>query len=90
MHGTENCLDNWRRVRQHRSRQSSDTSPVQQAPRGMGFKENRPEQQHLTSSKWWKVSSTEVERKCIELMKVCDGIIETARESEVTDASEMR
>ena len=35
------------------------------------------------------MSSTEVERKCVELMRVRDGITKAARESEVTDASEM-
>ena len=42
----------------------------------------------MTSSEEETVSSTEVERKCTELMKVCDQIIETARESDETDASE--
>ena len=53
----------------------------------MWLKENRAEQQHLTSSDGRKLSCTAVERMCIELTKMVDGIVKTAKEANVTDVS---
>ena len=55
-----------------------------------GSKENRAEQQHLTSSQWWKVSSAEVERKCTKLTKIVDGIVKTSKEASVTAVSKTK
>ena len=62
-------------------------TPILRLSLRSGSGEHREELQQGTLPEKWKESSDEVEKKCKEITKVCDGIVKQAKEDNMTDMS---